>query len=399
MPDPFRRAARLGAVELSEILRITELATALRAAGRDVIGFGAGEPDFPTPPHVIAAAHAAMLAGETRYAPTQGTPALRDAIAAGCGLGERPGREQIIVSAGAKQVIFNALMATLDPGDEVAIATPWWTSYPDMVAVCGGRAVPVPTLPEEGFRLRPEALAAAIGPRTRWVLLNSPSNPAGAVLGPGDMAALAEVRRGAPHVGIISDDIYRHICHVPFASFAAVAPDLAARTLTVDGVSKSHAMTGWRIGWGIGPAPLIAAMVAVQGQATSGACSVSQAAAVAALTGPQDLLVERREAFRARRDAVVAALNLPGRLRLAPPEGAFYAFVDCRQSLGLRTPAGTVLADDAAFCEELLRQAGVAVVPGRAFGQAGHFRLSFACDEADLRRGCAAIAAFCQTLH
>ena len=398
---PCDPAARLDGIALSEIVRISEAARKLRAQGHDVISLGTGEPDFPTPPHVIEAAHAAAKAGETRYTPTAGTPRLRAAIAAAAAreCGFSPDTGEVIVSTGAKQVIFNALMATLDPGDEVIIAAPCWSSYPDMVRTCGGVPVLVPTSAAEGFRLRAEPVRAALGQRSRWLLLNSPGNPSGAVLGEAELQALAALVRETPQLGVISDEIYQHIAYAPFVSFRAAAPDLAARTLVVNGVSKAYAMTGWRIGWGIGPAGLIRAMTTVQGQVTSGAPSVSQAAALAALEGPQDLLAERCEGFRARRDLVVDALNATGRLHCPRPDGAFYVFANCSGCFGLTSAGGHVIADDGDFCDALLAESGVALVPGRAFGAPGHFRLSYAYDSESLRLACARIADFCAGLH
>ncbi len=401
MPNlALRPARRMASVGLSEIVRVSEAAAALKAAGRDVISLGTGEPDFPTPPHVIEAAHAAALSGDTKYTATQGTLALRRAIATACqrdnGYTATPG--EIIVSTGAKQVIFNAFFATLDEGDEVLIPAPYWTSYSDMVTICGGVAKIIPTSGADGFRLRPAALAAAISPRTRWLLLNSPGNPSGAVLSADDQAALAEVLRAHPQVAVLSDEIYQHICYVPFASFRTVAPDLADRTLIVNGVSKFASMTGWRLGWGIGPAPLIKTMAEVQGQVTSGASSISQAAAIAALLGPQDYIAPRRDAFRKRRELVAKALNATGRLTCPLPDGAFYLYADCSPCFGMTTRGGKQIADDAGFCAELLAQEGVAVVPGRAFGLPGYFRLSYAYDEASLTRASAAIARYCASL-
>lgn len=401
MSDPFRRSARIDAVELSEILRISELADALKREGRDIITLGTGEPDFPTPAPVIEAAHRAALAGETTYTLTAGTIALRDAIAAASERenGYRPARAEIIVSTGAKQVLYNAFAATLDPGDEVLIPAPYWTSYPDIVTVCGGRPVILPTSAATGFRVTPDQLRAAIGPKTRWLLLNSPSNPSGAVYAQTDLEALAEVLRAAPHVGIMVDEIYQHICYVPFHSFRAVAPDLAERTLIINGVSKSHAMTGWLIGWGIGPKRLISAMIAVQSQITSGASSVGQAAATAALTGDQQLLAERCDDFRARRDMMVAALNATELLRCPTADGAFYLFPDCTAAFGTRTRDGRPIATDADFCEALLAAEGVALVPGRAFGTPGHIRLSYAYSRASLSEAATRIARFCASLE
>ncbi|MEZ5777516.1 MAG: pyridoxal phosphate-dependent aminotransferase [Paracoccaceae bacterium] len=400
MSDPFRRSARIEAVELSEILRISELADALIREGRDVITLGTGEPDFPTPGHVIEAAHKAALRGETTYTLTAGTIALRQAIADACQRdnGYRPDTAEIIACTGAKQVLYNAFAATLDPGDEVLITAPYWTSYPDIVTVCGGTPVTLPTTGDSGFRITPEQLREAIGPKTRWLLLNTPSNPSGAVYSKADQEVLAEVLRDAPHVGIMVDEIYQHICYVPFHSFRATAPDLADRTLIVNGVSKSHAMTGWRIGWGIGPKRLIGAMVAVQSQITSGPSSVGQAAAVAALEGDQQLLAMRADDFRERRDMVVAGLNATGILRCPSADGAFYVFPDCAAAFGKTAPNSRRIETDADFCEMLLDAEGVALVPGRAFGTPGHLRLSYAYSRASLSEAVNRIARFCASL-
>lgn len=389
LDDPagsFRRAQRLTGLDLSEIVRISERAARLRAEGRDVVTLSTGEPDFPTPDFVIDAALAAARGGQTRYPPTAGNADLRAAIA------EDHGRQmaEVIVSTGAKQVLANALLATLDPGDEVIMPTPFWTSYADMVRIAGGIDVQVACPMADGFKLSPAALEAAITPRTRWLMLNSPSNPSGAVYSASEIAALAEVLERHPQVWIISDEIYAHLSYVRFASFTAVAPQLAHRTLIVNGVSKAWAMTGWRIGWGVGPAPLIKAMTAVQGQSTSGACTVSQAAALAALTGDRALLDDRRAAFRDRRDRVVAALNAMPGLSCLEPDGAFYAFPSCSALLGDGRSDGD-------FCAALLEQAGVAVVPGRAFGLPGHFRLSFAYSDAELDDGLARIRTVIET--
>ena len=399
--DPFRRSARIASVELSEILQISEAAAAMKKAGHDVISLGTGEPDFPTPIAVSEAAHRAALAGETTYTATAGTQNLRQAIAVDCekSNGYRPEASEVIVCTGAKQVIFNAMFATLEPGDEVILAAPYWTSYPDIIGVCGGKPVVIATTAASGFAITAEQLRAAITPRTRWLLLNSPGNPSGAVYSLAQTAALADVLRDNPHVGIIADEIYQHICYVPFKSFRAVAPDLADRTLIVNGVSKSYAMTGWRIGWGIAPKRLIDAMVAVQGQITSGASSVSQAAALAALTGDQQLLVERNDDFRERRDMVRDALNATGLIRCGSADGAFYLFPDCTAAFGKTAPDGTRIDKDADFCQALLKTEGVALVPGRAFGVPGHFRLSYAYSRASLTEACVRIARFCSSLR
>lgn len=389
MPD-FRRSRRASNLSLSEIVRISEAARALRAEGRDVLTFGTGEPDFPTPDHVIQSAHEAALAGETSYPPTHGTPGLRKAIAERAGFAADPGA--VIVSTGAKQVIANAFLATLDPGDEVILPAPYWTSYADILTVCEAELVAPQCGAGTGFRLTAEALAAAITPKTRWLLLNNPGNPSGAMYSGAELQALAEVLRENPHVWVMADEIYEHIAFDPFTSFRNAAPDLAGRTLVVNGASKAYAMTGWRLGWGIGPVPLIKAMVAVQGTSTSGASSISQAAALAALTGPQDLLAERCAAFRARRDMVVERLNaIPG-IDCPTPGGAFYVFPSCAGLIGKRRPTGEVLTTDADVCDYILSEVAVALVPGRAFGLPGHFRLSYAYSTDDLTEGLSRIA-------
>ncbi len=373
----FQRAGRLEGIELSEIVQISEHAARLRAQGVDVIALSTGEPDFPTPGHVVEAAHSAALNGQTRYPATAGTPALRGAIA------EQAGVEaaNVIVSTGAKQVLSAAFMATLNVGDEVITTAPFWTSYADMVKLAGGVPVVLDCPVTQDFKLTPEQLEAAITPRTRWLLLNTPSNPTGAVYSKDELQALGEVLKKHPQVWVISDEIYQHLAYVPFTPFVQAVPALADRTLIVNGVSKAYSMTGWRIGWGIGPAPLIKAMVAVQGQITSGACSIAQAAALEAITGPQDLLAERRNEMQARRDLVVAGLNAAG-LSCATPDGAFYVFP--------KTPAKMPV--DHEFCRYLLDEAGVALVPGRAFGMPGHLRLSFAYATDSLTEGLARIS-------
>lgn len=394
---PFRRSRRAAALELSEIVRISEAAKALKDAGKPVLSFGTGEPDFPTPPHVIEAAHHAALSGDTSYPPTQGTPSLRKAIAARAGFAAAPGN--VIVCTGAKQVISNAFLATLDPGDEVIVPAPYWTSYADIIAVSEAATVPVPCTAADGFLLTPAALEAAITPKTRWLMLNTPGNPSGAMYSAEQLQALAAVLRRHPHVWVLADEIYQHIAYAPFTSFCAAAPDLACRTLVVNGVSKAHAMTGWRLGWGIGPEPLIKAMVAIQGQSTSGASSISQAAALAALTGPQDHLETRNTGFRRRRDFAVTALNSIAGITCPEPQGAFYVFPSCEGMFGKRTPDGQVITSDADFCGYILQTGLVALVPGRAFGLPGHFRLSYAYAMEELREGIARIAAAAELLN
>ncbi|MFC3614472.1 pyridoxal phosphate-dependent aminotransferase [Lutimaribacter marinistellae] len=373
----FRRATRLDGIELSEIVQITERAAELRVQGVDVIALSTGEPDFPTPPHVVDAAHRAAREGATRYTATAGTPALRAAVAEGAGVTP----DQVVISTGAKQVLANAMLATVDPGDEVIMCAPFWTSYADIVRLAGGVPVLLSAGPEQGFKVTPQQLSGAITGRTRWVMFNSPSNPSGAIYSRDELQGLARVLSRHPHVWVLADEIYEHLAYVPFTRFVAAAPELADRTLTVNGVSKAYSMTGWRLGWGIGPKPLIAAMTAVQGQVTSGASSISQAAALAALTGPQDLLAERRDAMQSRRDLVVSELHRAG-MECLTPEGAFYVFPRCHDAM----------PDDPAFCRHLLDTEGVAVVPGRAFGMEGHFRLSFAYGTDMLQAGLARIA-------
>ncbi|MBD8892624.1 pyridoxal phosphate-dependent aminotransferase [Roseibium litorale] len=380
----FKRASRIASLEISEIVQLAERAAVLRAEGRDVISFATGEPDFPTPLHVVEAAHAAALAGKTRYPATLGTAELRAAIAA---INDVTAKE-VIVSTGAKQVLANAMLATLEPGDEVIMPAPYWTSYSDIVSMAEGSPVVVACPMAEGFKLSPAALEANITPRTRWLMLNSPSNPSGAIYSPEEIRALADVLARHPHIWILADEIYEHLNFVPFHSFKACAPELAERTLIVNGVSKAYSMTGWRIGWGVGPAELIKAMGTVQGQITSGACSIAQAATLAALTGGQALLDERRSAMRARRDKVVRALNaIPG-IDCPVPDGAFYAFPNVE---GVLKAGG--FASDADFCGWLLDKAGIAIVPGRAFGLPGHARLSFAYSDPELDAGLARMSA------
>jgi aspartate aminotransferase len=393
----FKRASRIEAIGVSEILQIGAKAAAYKKDGRPVIILGAGEPDFDTPDFIKQAAADAIWAGETKYTALDGTPALKAAIREKFrrdnGLDFAP--EQITVSTGAKQVLYNAFMASLEPGDEVIIPAPCWTSYADIVAVCGGVPVLVPCGHETGFRLTPEALQAAITPQSRWVLFNSPSNPSGAAYSAADYAPLMEVLRAHPRIWLMADDMYEHIVYdgFDFATPAQVAPDLAARTLTVNGVSKAYAMTGWRIGYAGGPAPLIKAMAVIQSQSTSCPSSVSQAAALAALTGPQEVLAERRQSFQARRDLVVDGLNAIAGIECPRPEGAFYTFASCAGVLGRQTPAGQRLETAADFCAYLLEAWDVALVPGRAFGLSPYFRISYAAAAEELQEALRRIAA------
>lgn len=385
----FRPARRIASIGVSEILMIGARAAQLKREGRPVIVLGAGEPDFDTPDNVKDAAISAIRAGATKYTILDGTVEMKAAIAAKLLRENRLTYEptEITVGAGAKQVIHNALMATLDEGDEVVIAAPYWTSYADMVTIAGGVPVPVAGREENGFRLDAADLERAITPRTRWLMLNSPSNPTGAAYSPADYRPILDVLLRHEQVWLMSDEIYEHLCYGNFSAVSPVAlePRLRERTLIVNGVSKSYAMTGWRIGYGAGPRPLIAAMAVVQSQSTSNPSSVSQAAAIEALNGPQEVLAERRASFERRRDLVVEALNaIPG-LSCRRPEGAFYTFASCAGVIGRRTPSGQVIGTDTDFCRYLLEEHDVAVVPGSIFGLAPYFRISYATAEAELR--------------
>lgn len=389
-------AKRVGDIEVSLIVRISEMAASRKKAGEDIISLGTGEPDFDTPEFVKQAAWAAMERGETKYTPNSGTAALKGAIIAECarkGMSVSPAN--VIASSGAKQVLFNAMMATLDPGDEVIIPAPYWTSYVDMVAICGGVSKIVPTRAENGFVLSPQALEAAISPRTKWLLLNSPSNPSGGAYEEAQLRALLPVLERHPHVALMSDEIYEHLVYddFTFVSAPVALPELADRTLVVNGVSKAFAMTGWRLGYGIGPEKLIDAMSVVQGQATSAPSSISQAAAAGALTGPQDVVAERRLDFKRRRDLVVGRLNAIDGLSCNSPRGAFYVFPDCTGLLGRSAPSGKPVTTDADLCEYYLESVGVAVVPGSAFGAPGHFRISYAYAQSALEKALDRIAA------
>jgi len=374
--------SRIGRIKPSATVVVAQLARDLKAAGRDVIDLAEGEPDFDTPAPIIEAAIAAMRRGETRYTAVDGTPVLKAAIADKFrrenGLDVAP--DQVSVGTGAKQVIYNALQVSVEPGDEVVIPTPSWVSYADMVTLAGGTPVLVPCRREDRFLLRPEALAGALSARSRWLILNSPNNPTGSVYGAADLAALAAVLGRWPRVGVLADDIYEHLiyCVEPFVTFAAAAPALAGRTLTVNGVSKAYAMTGWRIGYAAGPRDLIRAMAILQGQSTTNPSAISQAAALAALTGSQDVVRERRQIMRERRDRVVGLLRRINGLACAVPEGAFYLFAECGPFIGRRRPGGRVVESDADLAAYLVETAGVALVPGGAFGASPYLRLCYA---------------------
>ncbi|AUT65626.1 pyridoxal phosphate-dependent aminotransferase [Paraburkholderia terrae] len=386
----------------SATYRMMDRAAARRASGASVISLSAGEPDFDTPDHVREAAIEAIRAGHTRYTQVAGMRSLREAVA---GKFQREngldvGWQDTIVCGGGKQVIYNALAATLNGGDEVIVPAPYWVSYPEMVALCGARAVVVPCGIESGFKLTPHALLKAIGPRTRWVILNSPSNPTGAVYTRDELAALADVLLAHPHVLVLSDDIYEHLIFdgAPFFTIAQVEPRLAARTLTMNGVSKAYAMTGWRIGYGTGPRWLLDAMEKLQGQQTSGASSISQYAALAALTGPQDFITESCMAFERRRNLVVDLINAVPGLTCPIPGGAFYAFASCSALIGLTTAGGTTLRSDEDVAATLLDEAGVATVHGSAFGLGPYIRIAYALDDMALTGACRAIKTFCSSL-
>ncbi|HTH95859.1 MAG TPA: pyridoxal phosphate-dependent aminotransferase [Stellaceae bacterium] len=398
---PFA-ADRLGRIKPSPTLVVTALSLELKAAGRDIIGLGAGEPDFDTPLNIQEAAIAAMRRGETRYTQFDGTPALKKAIIGKFARenGLEYAQNQITVSAGGKQVIFNAMMATLNPGDEVIIPAPYWVSYPDIVLLMEGTPVVVSCDHNTGFKMTPEALAAAITPKTKWLILNSPSNPTGAAYTPAELKALADVLVEHPHVWILSDDIYEHILYDghKFATIAALEPKLMDRTLTLNGLSKTYCMTGWRVGYAGGPAHLIKAMGTIQSQSTTNPCSISQAAAVEALNGPQDFIAKHNAVFVERRDMVVAMLNEAKGLFCPKPDGAFYVYPSCAGAIGKVTPGGVTIADDGVFCSELLKAEGVAVVQGAAFGVSPHFRISYATSTELLRDACQRIQRFCAAL-
>ena len=395
MPDIARR---VGAAQDSPIIAMTARARALREAGHRVIGLSIGEPDFPTPAHAIEAAHAAALRGETKYPPQEGTRALKQAVQRMFqrDQGLEFALDQIIVANGAKQMLFNAMLATVEPGDEVVIPAPYWSSYPLTAELLGGIPVFVDCPQDRGFKPRPQDIDAAITPRTRWLVLNFPNNPTGAACSAEELRAIGRVMLRHPHVWIMSDDIYAHLFYGNFAytTLAAVEPGLRDRILTVSGVSKTYAMTGWRVGFGAGPRELIRAMGTVHGHATAGVSTLGQAAAVAALDGPQDLVAERAAIYRRRRDLVVDALNaIPG-VFCPRPDGAFYVYPSVAGCIGRTTAGGRRLQTDADFAAALLEEQQVATVHGSAFGVSPHLRLSYATDEAALAEGCRRIAAF-----
>src|SRR5215203_2771441 len=393
----------LSRVKPSATIVMTQKARDLKAQGKDVISLSVGEPDFDTPDHIKEAAIAAIHRNETRYPPVSGITPLREAIAKKFkrenGLDYKP--SQTIVGTGGKQVIYNALLATLNPGDEVLIPTPYWVSYPEMVGLCGGTPVFVETRMEDNFKLKPEPLDRAITPKTKWIILNSPSNPSGAAYARDELKALTDVLVRHPDVWVLTDDMYEHLTYgdFEFVTPAQVEPNLYERTLTMNGVSKSYAMTGWRIGYAGGPETLIKAMDFVQGQQTSGACSIAQWASVEALDGPQDHLKVFKQAFEGRRDLVVSMLNQSKYLRCPMPEGAFYVYPSCAEAMGKTAPSGKRLETDEDFVSELLESEGVAAVHGSAFGLGPNFRISYATSNAALEDACNRIQRFCGSLR
>jgi aspartate aminotransferase len=390
-------------VQPSQTLAVSQKARELKRAGKDVISLGAGEPDFDTPENVKEAAIAAIRNGQTKYTEVDGIPELKSAIV------EKFRREngltfkttQINVSPGGKAVIFNALMATLSPGDEVIVPAPYWVSYPDMVLLAGGEPVVVEAGLDTGFKLQPAVLEAAITPRTRWMILNSPSNPTGAAYSREELRALADVLVRHPQVWVMTDDMYEHLLFdgLKFVTFLQAAPELYDRTLTINGVSKAYAMTGWRIGYAAGPEALIKAMGKVEGQSTSNPCSIAQWAAVEALNGPQDFIAERAKVFEGRRDLVVSMLNQASGIACPKPEGAFYVYPSIAGLIGKTAPSGVVIDNDETFASELLNDEGVAVVFGAAFGLSPFFRISYATSTEVLEDACGRIQRFCGGLR
>jgi aspartate aminotransferase len=396
-------ASRMSRFQESASARASQIARDLAARGRDIVRLTTGEPDFPTPEHVKDAAIEAMRREQTKYTSIDGTPELKRAVAAKFRRdhGLEYGPDQIMVGNGAKQVIFNAMMATLEPGDEVIVPVPYYVSYADITRLAEGTPVFVQCPPERGFKLQPADLEAAITPRTRWLVLNSPGNPTGAVYSQPELKTLGAVLLRHPRVMVLTDDIYEHILFDgrTYATIAQAEPGLYDRTLTVNGVSKAYAMTGWRIGYGGGPKELVKAMAKVQSQCTHAACSISQAAAVAALEGPQQLVVERSRMFQSRRDFVVDALNRVSGLSVHAPEGAFYVFPSCAGLIGKRTPGGQVLGTDRDVANYLLEAEGVAVMDGASYGQSPYIRLSIASSIEVLGEACTRIARACEVLR
>ena len=402
MSADIRLSDALARVKPSATIAVTTKSAELKRAGHDVIGLGAGEPDFDTPDNIKDAAIEAIRTGKTKYTPADGIPELKEAICAKFarenGLTYKP--SQVHVAPGGKPVIYNALLATLNPGDEVIVPAPYWVSYPEMVLMAGGEPVIAPCGPNSNYKLTPEALDAVITPRTRWIILNSPSNPTGAAYTKAELRGLAEVLLRHPHVWILTDDMYEHLVYDDFDywTIAQVEPALYDRTLTMNGVSKAYAMTGWRIGYAAGPEKLIKAMGKVISQTTSNPCSISQYAALEALNGPQDFMAERRAVYQQRRDMVVAGLNKCAGLHCPTPEGAFYVYPSCAGVIGKTAPSGNVIKTDEDFATELLETEKVAVVFGAAFGMSPAFRISYATSTKALTEALARIQRFCAAL-
>ena len=395
-------AQRLSRIKPSPTNVLTGKVAELKRAGRDIIGLGAGEPDFDTPDNIKAAGKQAIDEGLTKYTPIPGTQALREAICAKFkrdnDLEYKP--DQVIVSCGGKQVIYNAFMATLDPGDEVIVPAPYWVSYPDMVLLAEGTPVFVDGVEANNFKITAEGLEAAITPKTKWVLLNSPSNPTGAAYSRDELKALTDVLMRHDHVWVMTDDMYEHVVYdgFEFSTPAQIEPGLFDRTLTLNGVSKAYSMTGWRLGYGAGPVDLIKAMIVVQSQSSTHTSSISQVAAVEALNGTQDFIEPHNEMFRERRDLVVSMLNQADGISCLKPEGAFYVYPSCAGTLGKTTPDGTRIENDSEFCTYLLESEGVAVVPGVAFGLEPYFRISYATATELLENACRRIERACAAL-
>jgi aspartate aminotransferase len=396
-------ADRTTRIKPSATMAVTDKARALKAAGRDVIGLGAGEPDFDTPEHIKEAAIRAIRDGRAaKYTAVEGIAELKAAVAQKFkrenGLDYKP--SQIIVGTGGKQVLFNAFLATLNPGDEVIIPAPYWVSYPDMVLIAGGEPVAVETRMEDGFKMKPEALERAITPKTKWLLFNSPSNPTGAAYTRAELKGLTDVLLRHPNVWVMSDDMYEHLVYDDFEFYspAQLEPRLYERTLTINGVSKTYCMTGWRIGYGGAPEPLIKAMAMLQSQSTSNPTAVAQWAAVEALNGPQDFIEKHNKIFKERRDLCVSMLNQANGIRCPKPEGAFYVYPSCTGTMGKTAPTGKKLATDEDFVTELLEAEGVAVVQGTPFGVGPAFRISYATATTALEQACARIQRFCGNL-
>lgn len=396
-------ADALSRVKPSATIAVSQKKRELQAQGLTVIGLEMGEPDFDTPENVKQAAIDAIRRGETKYTPVAGIKPLREAIAAKFKRENNLDYDwtQTIVGTGGKHILFNALMATINPGDEVIIPSPYWVSYPEMVALCGGTPVFAQTKIEHGFKLQPNVLEAAITPKTKWLILNSPSNPSGAAYTGDELKAIADVLLKHPHVWVLTDDMYEHLIYgdFKFHTIAEVEPNLYDRTLTMNGVSKAYAMTGWRIGYAAGPIELIKAMDKIQSQQTSGTCSIAQWAAVEALNGPQDFVAKNKAIFQSRRDLVVSMLNQAAGIKCPTPEGAFYVYPSCEGLIGKKTPSGKVIETDEDFVTELLMTEHVAVVHGSAFGLGPNFRISYATSEDLLEEACRRIQRFAASLR